>query len=202
LRQDKLKDMHRKTRLAGKISAPASVAVVDQDVFECPVCCEPLKIPIYQCVSGHLACTPCWERIENICPSCQKLVGRQLRCRAMEKVLEVVTVSCPYAIYGCKEIISYANLSRHEEMCLFAHYSCPMGGCNYTGFIKDLHKHVRDNHKPYASLYTVRNTNQTFFVSFVLNFSCVYLHLVIIFLISSFQSGYSYISDVSLDDDD
>ena len=128
-----------------------------------------LVLKFLQCINGHLACTPCWKKIKNICPSCQKPVRYEFRCRAMEKVIEAAKVPCPNANYGCKETISYANLSKHEDLCLFAHYSCPMRDCNYTSSLDDLYNHVRANHKPCSSLYTVSNANKTF------NYMCLML---------------------------
>ncbi|CAL9224488.1 unnamed protein product [Arabidopsis halleri] len=132
-------------RLARKTSAHASVALLDQDVLECPICCEPLKIPIFQCINGHLACTPCWKKGKNICPSCQKPVKYEFRCRAMEKVVEAARVSCPNA--GCKKNISYTNLSSHEGQCVFAQFYSPIRDCNYSCLSKDLFNHVRANHR-------------------------------------------------------
>ncbi|CAH8277355.1 unnamed protein product [Arabidopsis lyrata] len=136
------KDMLRNRKLAR-----ASVMLLDQDVLECPICCEPLKIPIYQCINGHLACTPCWKKVKSICPFCLKPAKYDFRCRAMEKVIEAAMVSCPNASYGCKKYVSYTNLSSHEKQCRFAQCSCPMRNWNYTGSSKDLSKHVRANHR-------------------------------------------------------
>ncbi|CAA7055652.1 unnamed protein product [Microthlaspi erraticum] len=36
--------------------SPVYVTLLDPDVLECPTCCEPLKIPIFQCDNGHLSC--------------------------------------------------------------------------------------------------------------------------------------------------
>ncbi|KAF3594436.1 hypothetical protein DY000_02023602 [Brassica cretica] len=68
-------------------TTPVSLTLLDPDVLECPICCEPLKIPIFQCENGHLACFQCCEKVKKICPSCKSPNGYS-RCRAMEKVIE------------------------------------------------------------------------------------------------------------------
>ncbi|ESQ47264.1 hypothetical protein EUTSA_v10028190mg [Eutrema salsugineum] len=123
-----------------------SVYLLDKDLLECPTCCEPLTIPIYQCINGHIACSLCCKRVNNICPSCKFRVG-YIRCRAMEKVIEEARVSCPNAKYGCKENVSYQNPSSHDKQCGFAPCSCPVRDCNYTGSHKDLKNHVNVEHK-------------------------------------------------------
>ncbi|KAF8108234.1 hypothetical protein N665_0113s0023 [Sinapis alba] len=123
-----------------------SVTLLDPDVLDCPICCEPLKIPIFQCNNGHLACSLCCEKLKNICPFCKISIGYS-RCRAMEKVVEASRISCPNAKYGCKESTSYGNRSSHEKECVFHPCSCPMRGCNYIGSYKHLYNHVRAKHK-------------------------------------------------------
>ncbi|XP_010435714.1 PREDICTED: E3 ubiquitin-protein ligase SINA-like 10 [Camelina sativa] len=169
LGEDKVKNM-----LRNKSYARTSVTLLDQDVLECPICCEPLKIPIYQCTNGHIACTSCWTKVKSICPSCQQSVRKQFRCRAMEKVIEAAIVPCPNANYGCKEInISYTHLSSHEKLCLFAKYSCPVRNCNYTGSSKDLYNHVCANHTFYAYLVKISNIS-TAPISSVLSICCLF----------------------------
>ncbi len=53
------------------------------DAFDCPVCWEPLRRPIYQCVNGHLICRSCIGRIERthkVCPTCRVALGDRIRC--------------------------------------------------------------------------------------------------------------------------
>ncbi|KAG2325294.1 hypothetical protein Bca52824_008022 [Brassica carinata] len=129
-----------------------SVALLDPDVLDCPICCEPLKIPIFQCNNGHLACSLCCGKLKNICPSCKIPIGYS-RCRAMEKVVEASIISCPNAKYGCKKSTSYGNRSSHEKQCVFHPCSCPMRGCNYIGSYKHLYNHVRAKHRDELILF-------------------------------------------------
>ncbi|VVB09128.1 unnamed protein product [Arabis nemorensis] len=123
-----------------------SVTLLDPDVLDCPICCEPLKTPIFQCDNGHLACSVCCTKVRNRCPSCTLPIG-YIRCRAMEKVIESSRVSCPNAKYGCKEIMLCGNRFSHEKLCVYTPCSCPIGNCDYTGYYQDLNKHVRVKHK-------------------------------------------------------
>jgi len=53
------------------------------DGFDCPVCWEPLRRPVYQCVNGHLICSVCIGRIERtnkVCPTCRVALGDRIRC--------------------------------------------------------------------------------------------------------------------------
>ena len=55
------------------------------DGLDCPVCWEPLRRPVFQCVNGHLICRACIGRIERssnkVCPTCRVALGDQrIRC--------------------------------------------------------------------------------------------------------------------------
>ncbi|CAL9223892.1 unnamed protein product [Arabidopsis halleri] len=60
---------------------------LDLYILDCPVCCEPLTIPVFQCDNGHLACSSCCPKLSNKCPACSLPIGNN-RCVAMERVLE------------------------------------------------------------------------------------------------------------------
>ncbi|KFK33270.1 hypothetical protein AALP_AA6G352900 [Arabis alpina] len=122
------------------------VTLLDSDVLDCPICCEPLKTPIFQCDNGHLACSVCCTKVRNRCPCCTLPIG-YIRCRAMEKVIETSRVSCTNAKYGCKQNMLYGNRFHHEKLCVFTPCSCPIHNCNYTGYYKDVNNHVRLKHK-------------------------------------------------------
>ncbi|CAA7057590.1 unnamed protein product [Microthlaspi erraticum] len=53
--------------------------MLDFDVINCPVCCEPLAVPIFQCENGHLDCSSCCPKLSNKCPACALPVGH-IRC--------------------------------------------------------------------------------------------------------------------------
>ncbi|KAL1207007.1 E3 ubiquitin-protein ligase SINA-like 10 [Cardamine amara subsp. amara] len=154
VRQPSLQE-NAKTEETGEaeiINSFLSLTLLDPDVLECPTCCEPLKIPIFQCDNGHLACSLCCQKVNNICPSCKLPIGYN-RCRAIEKVIEASRVSCPNAKYGCQEKTAFGNPFKHEKQCCFTPCSCPISDCNYIGLSKDLINHVCAKHKNDLNLF-------------------------------------------------
>ncbi|KAF8093561.1 hypothetical protein N665_0383s0186 [Sinapis alba] len=107
-------------------------ARLDFGFLDCPICMEPLTIPIFQCDNGHIACSSCCPKLKNKCPSCALPVGHN-RCRAME---------------------TFWKESTHEKDCTFAEYcSCPVKDCNYTGSYIDLYDHYL------SSIHLKRNSD-------------------------------------------
>ncbi|VVA30122.1 PREDICTED: E3 ubiquitin-ligase SINA [Prunus dulcis] len=79
------------------------ITITDPELFDCPICYEPLTIPVYQCdQNGHIACSSCRTKINDKCPFCSGSIGFN-HCRAIEKALESITISCQNIQYGCKE---------------------------------------------------------------------------------------------------
>ncbi|XP_057524729.1 E3 ubiquitin-protein ligase SINA-like 10 [Amaranthus tricolor] len=128
-----------------KSSGPVSIILSDPDVFDCPICFCPLTIPVFQCDNGHIACSTCCNNLVDKCPSCCGKIGNN-RCRAIEKVIESVQVSCCYLRYGCKETINYCRKHEHEEKCLYAPCLCPFRDCLFRGSSKRLTNHMRKEH--------------------------------------------------------
>ncbi|MQM22801.1 hypothetical protein Taro_055857 [Colocasia esculenta] len=89
---------------------------IGADVLDCPICFEELSPPIFQvhgrkspafprptiyfCYNGHIACSPCWSKVKD-CPSCKSPI--RCRCLAVEKIMESIKASCPYASSGCEQ---------------------------------------------------------------------------------------------------
>lgn len=101
--------------------------------------------PTIQCENGHIACSSCSLRIGNRCPSCCWPIGYN-RCRAIEKVIESVKISCRNMKYGCKEMLMYCNKHEHEKSCKFAPCSCPLLDCNYVNCSQRLYAHFSSKH--------------------------------------------------------
>ncbi|XP_044467471.1 uncharacterized protein LOC123197304 isoform X3 [Mangifera indica] len=134
----------RMTQPAGAGSSkavPFSLIVSDPELFDCPICLEPLTIPVFQCEDGHIVCSVCCGQL-SVCPTCSLPVG-YIRCRAIEKVLESVKVRCPNTKYGCNETMSYNLMSDHELTCQYMPCSCPLSDCNFIGTPAKLHQHKR-----------------------------------------------------------
>lgn len=98
-----------------------------------------------QCENGHIACSSCCIKLGNKCPSCSWPIGYN-RCRAIEKVIESVKISCINIKYGCNELVSYNKIHDHEKMCVYGPCSCPLSGCNFIGSSKGIFHHFSINH--------------------------------------------------------
>ncbi|GMI66191.1 hypothetical protein like AT5G37930 [Hibiscus trionum] len=129
-----------------------SITLTDPEVLDCSICYEALTIPVFQCENGHIACSTCCIKIRNRCPSCSTPIGYS-RCRAIEKVLESVKVSCQNTKYGCKEAFSYNLKQKHEKACPFAPCSCPLPECCFEGSSEDLSAHFGNVHKYSATRF-------------------------------------------------
>ncbi|EOA17194.1 hypothetical protein CARUB_v10005465mg [Capsella rubella] len=122
---------------------------IDLDVLNCPICYEPLAIPVFQCDMGHVACHVCWPKLKRKCPICALPIGNK-RCKAMESVLRSFNVPCPNAHLGCTKSVPYGGDSDHEKKyCRFAICSCPeiVNECSYTGSLDDLLGHYITHHQ-------------------------------------------------------
>ncbi|PSS30614.1 E3 ubiquitin-protein ligase SINA-like [Actinidia chinensis var. chinensis] len=122
-----------------------SVTLTDPDVLDCPICLEPLSSPVFQCENGHVACSSCCIKLRNKCPSCSWPIGYN-RCRAIEKVIESVKISCENLKYGCKETVIYSKKHGHEKACTFAPCSCPLSACTFLGSSNQLSLHFSSTH--------------------------------------------------------
>lgn len=130
-------------------SGSIPVLLSDPDVLDCSICFNPLTIPVFQCDSGHIVCSSCCTKLGNKCPSCCGKIGYN-RCRAIEKVIESVRVSCGYLKYGCKEMVIYCKKHEHEEICIFAPCSCPFLDCKFRGSPRRLSQHMGREHTDFV----------------------------------------------------
>ncbi|XP_025647270.1 E3 ubiquitin-protein ligase SINA-like 4 [Arachis hypogaea] len=87
-----------------------NIFLSDLDVLDSLICFDRLIIPVYQCKNGHIACSVCCRRIFNKCGSCSSLLISTKYCRALEKVLESVKVSCPNAKHDCDSVSLFLDL--------------------------------------------------------------------------------------------
>ncbi|KAI9085352.1 hypothetical protein K1719_032729 [Acacia pycnantha] len=105
---------------------------------------KPLTIPVFQCENGHIACSTCCVQLADKCYSCTAPIGI-IRCRAIEKVLESLKISCRYARHGCIEKITHVDKSIHEKDCIYTPCWCPIDGCQFTAPSKKLSQHIINN---------------------------------------------------------
>ncbi|KAL1429290.1 hypothetical protein MTO96_016501 [Rhipicephalus appendiculatus] len=103
-------------------------------VFKCPVCLNPVTPPIVQCVSGHLMCLPCRNKVAE-CPLCKESVSN-IRVLPMEKMAEkIYPYPCKYSDYGCTAKPNLCDKSNHEKTCDFRPCTCifTATACKWTG---------------------------------------------------------------------
>ncbi|XP_061359109.1 E3 ubiquitin-protein ligase SINA-like 7 [Gastrolobium bilobum] len=115
----------------------------DPDVLDCYICSEPLTIPVFQCINGHIACSLCCAKLLYKCPFCSMRIDHS-RCLAIEKVLVSLQIACQNATYGCNEILRYSQKYEHEKTCIYVPCSCL--GCNFVAKSSDLYLHFKENH--------------------------------------------------------
>ncbi|CAA7030311.1 unnamed protein product [Microthlaspi erraticum] len=124
---------------------------VDLDRLDCPICYQPFTVPIFQCDNGHVVCGVCRPNLNlDKCPFCALPIGNN-RCRAMESILESVTVPCRNAHLGCTKYVPYGREeSNHEkEHCKFSQCSCPeaeLEHCKHTGVYNEIYFHYMVYH--------------------------------------------------------
>ncbi|CAA7060413.1 unnamed protein product [Microthlaspi erraticum] len=123
-----------------------TATLMDLDVLDCSICFDTLTVPIFQCDNGHVACSTCCKKLKSKCGTCS--LPTKSRNRAMERVLELLKVPCENAEFGCSESVSYAEMSRHLERCVFSQRPCPFSGCGcgFTGSYEDLVEHSVSKH--------------------------------------------------------
>ncbi|EFA06060.1 E3 ubiquitin-protein ligase sina [Tribolium castaneum] len=131
-----------------KMSTQNEAAEFDEKVlqyFECPVCKMLMKPPIYQCKFGHSFCSNCRPRLEN-CPNCRALFGTT-RNYALEGLTAGISYACMYHHLGCEEMLPAHDSGKHEAICPFKPYPCPLDDCSFKGTHSNIGKHLDENHK-------------------------------------------------------
>ncbi|XP_044505784.1 E3 ubiquitin-protein ligase SINA-like 10 isoform X2 [Mangifera indica] len=132
--------------------------LTNPEVFDCPICFEPLTPPVFQCENGHISCSSCSTKLTNRCASC--FCNIAYRNRAVEKILESVIISCQNAIYGCRSTMTYQTKHEHEKTCMYLPCSCPLSDCIFVGSSSQLYKHYRDNHEDSAVKFQYNHNMQ------------------------------------------
>lgn len=101
--------------------------------FECPVCKSLMKPPIYQCKFGHSFCSNCRPKLEK-CPNCRALFGTT-RNYSLEGLTAGISYACMYHHLGCEETLLAHESDKHEAICPFKPYPCPLDDCSFRGNI-------------------------------------------------------------------
>ncbi|CAL4957840.1 unnamed protein product [Urochloa decumbens] len=140
----------REGALVNMESATARVELtvrIDVAKLHCPICMLPFKPPIFQCLSGHLACGVCHDQHPNKgrCLACG-LAGAYVRCTVAEDIIESIRIQCPYDAYGCRSYVTYHADRDHQHACPWAPCACAEPGCGFLGSPPMLRDHLRDAH--------------------------------------------------------
>ncbi|KAK3160200.1 hypothetical protein QOZ80_1BG0056520 [Eleusine coracana subsp. coracana] len=117
---------------------------IDAELLECCVCCGPLKSPLFQCTRGHVSCSECCTAgadMDYECLMCRE-PETATRCRAMERVLDGLSVPCAFRDHGCTETVPYAEKQTHEATCAYLPCHCPIPGCDGYSGGQSLRHHV------------------------------------------------------------
>ena len=122
-------------------------------MVECPVCLlvPRQRGPIPVCSNGHFVCCTCRDRItqeavvdgvgEPKCPSCMVNLGTATSLLA-SRVIEKVKHECEHD--GCEEMIPFADLKKHQLVCLFRKVLCPgSGDCELKISYNKVDEHAR-----------------------------------------------------------
>ncbi|GFP78819.1 E3 ubiquitin-protein ligase sina-like 7 [Phtheirospermum japonicum] len=94
--------------------------------------------------------------MKNKCASCSMPIGYN-RCRAIEKVIESIRISCPNMQYGCTASLNYSKKLDHERICCYAPCSCPYPDCTYVGSPSSVYSHFAAKHKNSSKIFSYGN---------------------------------------------
>ena len=119
-------------------------------MVECPVCLLVTRQvgPVPVCSNGHFVCGTCRDRIrqetlvgEPKCPSCMVALGNATSLLA-SRVIEKLKHECEHE--GCDEMIPFADLEKHQLVCLFRNVLCPgIHDCNLEISFNMVEEHVK-----------------------------------------------------------
>lgn len=90
-----------------------------EEEISCPICFEIPIGQVFQCKNGHTICEACCATLRQ-CPECRVSYGDgKIRNRALEALLNKLSLDCPYKSYGCKEKVTRGNIENHSMNCAF-----------------------------------------------------------------------------------
>lgn len=124
--------------------------------LECPSCREYMVEEIVICQNGHSTCKKCKDSTETSCKICQQPFVVE-RNHTLEKVVAAFKYPCKNP--GCGKLLEAKNIFEHERFCEFGVYECALyfTGCNWSGKLSELIKHVKNKHKEHTKAFI--NTN-------------------------------------------
>ncbi|KAM0879847.1 hypothetical protein ACQ4PT_033960 [Festuca glaucescens] len=127
-----------------KVAAATTDVTMDVDLLDCPVCCYPMRPPVFQCTVGHTICSSCHEKLPKKCHFCSR--PRVSRCYMAERVIESIKVACSNVNHGCTVRTTNYQKEDHEKSCPHAPCFCPETGCSFSGSTVMLLDHFSSKH--------------------------------------------------------
>lgn len=112
--------------------------VVGMEVFDCAVCSNPLRPPIFESSNGSFICSRCRDEL----PESERAATQ--RCSSMERVVGNIFVPCKH---GCSTMIAYNRKDEHERECPVRPCVCPVSGCGFVAPTVVLLDHLTTLHK-------------------------------------------------------
>jgi E3 ubiquitin-protein ligase SIAH1 len=98
--------------------------------LECPVCMEYMLPPIELCENGHNICPNCKPKLQQ-CPTCRRPFAN-IRNVALEKMARQIEYPCSYWRYGCTKMVNLDVKNKHERICPYNQYNCPLTKVMYA----------------------------------------------------------------------
>ncbi|KAF5301669.1 hypothetical protein FQR65_LT19204 [Abscondita terminalis] len=116
-------------------------------IFECPICNNYMKPPIFQCLSGHSLCNHCRPKLGQ-CPTCRTGFGNT-RNYSLETLSHRTKFPCLYRELGCRIVMSASEINKHEIECDVKPYGCPfleVKKCFWEGSFANIAPHLTLQH--------------------------------------------------------
>ena len=115
------------------------------DLVECLVCKEIVtKTPLYQCEAvchTSIICQDCNSKLK-VCPICKMTIGKRLRNRFAESLIDKLSKNCQFIERGCHhQLFGPENLINHINECNFRDFACPNKSCPIKIMKKDVEIH-------------------------------------------------------------
>jgi hypothetical protein len=119
--------------------------------FECPVCLEIRKGPIFQCEDGgHIICSKCHSGLLiKTCPVCKGAYATPpSRNMVIERMIDRLNLpeNCFNYKDGCRFSSRQDAVKMHEQDCLYRMVPCPHPACDTQVMLHQLEGHVTSDH--------------------------------------------------------
>ena len=112
------------------------------EIITCAVCMNiPRKLPLSGCVSGHVICSKCSDRMFG-CPICRRRISSEFQNVTVGKIIEIAQHKCSYNTFGCEHLSTIDKIALHEKDCLFRSVVCPWKKCRQEVEVRKFQRHA------------------------------------------------------------